>query len=700
MASALTMAVTTYVDWQAVRLGTRQTEQTRRILESTQQVLSGVKDAETSQRGYLLTGDDSYLAPYDAAKGKLTDLLGELSAATAAKPDQLGRVVRIQNLTRQKFAEMAETIRVARAEGRASAVAIVRTNSGKATMDAIRSLCAAVSRDEYRDLVVHSQQLQREAEISRVVVMAGGIVLVCLLAGAERAVTRAFTRRDQAMRELDDSRRLFQTTLMGIGDAVICTDARGDVTLINPVAQQLTEWRQEEAAGRPLETVFRIVQETSREPVESPVAKVLREGTIVGLANHTILITRNGSEVPIDDSGAPIRDLDGRIVGVVLVFRNITERRTAERTIRDNEERFRTLASAFPELVWSSQGGGQIEYVNPRGRNFAGWGADQSVREELWFELIHPEERQRYQERWSESLRTGDPFEMQCRLRRAVDGAYRWFLCRAAPVRDSGGRTTRWIATCTDIHEQMESAENLRHANEALQQSNADLEQFAYAASHDLQEPLRMVAIYSQLLQQEYQDRLDQHARSYIAFAVNGALRMEALLKDLLFYSRVSSGPANSNEVVDANAALQIALLNLESAIRESAADLEVSELPEVAIPELHLIQLFQNLIGNAIKYRGAAVPHLQVRAQREGPRWLFSVRDNGIGIDAQYQTHIFGVFKRLHGQEYEGTGIGLAMCQKIVERNGGRIWVESERGKGSIFFFTLRARAHQPKLT
>ena len=694
--SCLAIAVTTYLDWRAVRQGTRENQQTRRILEATEQVLSAAKDAETGQRGYLLTGNESYLDPYNTAKSQINALLGDLSDATSAKREQAARAAEIEKLMREKFAELAETIRLDRKDGHAAAVALVRSNTGKIAMDRIRSLAGAISSDELRSLVSRSEQLQRTTELTRIVIMTGSLVLACLLLGAERAVTQAFARRDQAIRELDGSRKFLETTLMGIGDAVICTDARGHVTLINPVAQALTEWSHKAADGQPLENVFRIVEETSHRPVESPVAKVLREGTVVGLANHTVLITRSGAEVPIDDSGAPIRDPSGQIAGVVLVFRNITERRNAERAVMDSEQRFRTLPSALPELVWSWQSSGELEYVNSLARSFAGWKAGQSVCEEGWFELIHPEEQQTYRERWAESVKNGAAFEMQCRLRRAADGIYRWFLCRAVPVSDGTGAPVRWITTCTEIHHQMEAAARVRAANEALQRSNADLEQFAYAASHDLREPLRMVAVYSQLLQQEYRDRLDSQAQSYIAFAVNGARRMEALLKDLLFYSRVSSA-SESDETVDSNAVLRVALLNLETAISESVAEIDASDLPMVAVPEPHLIQLFQNLIANAIKYRGTAAPYVRILAERDDGRWRFSIANNGIGIDAQYLTQIFGVFKRLHGPEYEGTGIGLAMCQRIVERNGGRIWVESERGKGSTFFFTLKAADGPP---
>jgi light-regulated signal transduction histidine kinase (bacteriophytochrome) len=236
----------------------------------------------------------------------------------------------------------------------------------------------------------------------------------------------------------------------------------------------------------------------------------------------------------------------------------------------------------------------------------------------------------------------------------------------------------------------MNYAVDLRLTNEALQRSNADLEQFAYAASHDLQEPLRMISLYTQLLQEEYAGVLDETARSYVDFAVSGAQRMERLLQDLMAYSRVSAVPQGQAEISDANAALEAALGNLEAVVRKSGAQLHIAELSSVAVPSVHLILLFQNLVGNALKYSGGKVPEIWIRAEPAERFWKFSVKDNGIGIEPQYAKQIFGVFKRLHGAEYEGTGIGLAVCQRIVERTGGRIWLESKLGEGSTFFFTL----------
>jgi PAS domain S-box-containing protein len=361
-----------------------------------------------------------------------------------------------------------------------------------------------------------------------------------------------------------------------------------------------------------------------------------------------------------------------------------------ETSVRDNEERFRSLATALPQLIWSSTAEGTLEYVNPRWRAYAGWTADQEPPSDPWPSLLHPEDQSSYVDRWKKVLKSGDIFEVQCRLKHMPDGSYRWFLCRAVPLRNSNGEIVRWFGSCTDIQEQMNSATKLQAAIDALSRSNADLEQFAYAASHDLQEPLRMVAIYTQLLKEEYSEKLDATAAEYINFAVSGALRMEELLKSLLLYATVANASEDSAERVDGNEALKAAELNLQAMIEDTRAAISSDQLPQVWIPRVHLIRLFQNLISNALKYRRDLEPHIHVGVRSNCSKWTFSVRDNGIGIAPEYLSQIFGVFKRLHGSKYEGTGIGLAMCQKIVERAGGQIWVESEVGKGSTFFFTI----------
>jgi light-regulated signal transduction histidine kinase (bacteriophytochrome) len=231
----------------------------------------------------------------------------------------------------------------------------------------------------------------------------------------------------------------------------------------------------------------------------------------------------------------------------------------------------------------------------------------------------------------------------------------------------------------------------LENSNEALRRANDDLSVFAYSASHDLQEPLRNLSLYSQMLQRTYQGRLDPQADEFIGYVVAGAARMSDLVKDLLCYLKVSSAHAQSVRLEPVGPAIDKALSTLQAAVHASNARVIYHDLPQVAVDGVHLQQLFQNLISNAIKYRAAEDPQIRISAEKANGYWCFSVRDNGIGINPQYTGTVFRLFKRLHGHsEYPGTGVGLAICQKIVERHGGRIWVESQPGKGSDFRFTL----------
>ena len=233
----------------------------------------------------------------------------------------------------------------------------------------------------------------------------------------------------------------------------------------------------------------------------------------------------------------------------------------------------------------------------------------------------------------------------------------------------------------------------LKKANEELRKANEDLNQFAYSASHDLQEPLRILSVYSQLLERDYSQQLNGTAREYLGFLVEGSRRMQMLLRDLLAYIQATGASRENVTTVDTNAVVKRVVENLKKRISESQAEIVSEALPELRMEEVHLVQLLQNLIGNAIKYRGDAPPRIEISAERAGDDWLFRVKDNGIGIPPRYHSQVFGIFKRLHTREqYPGTGIGLAICQKIVERYGGRIWVESAEGSGSTFLFKLPA--------
>ncbi len=245
--------------------------------------------------------------------------------------------------------------------------------------------------------------------------------------------------------------------------------------------------------------------------------------------------------------------------------------------------------------------------------------------------------------------------------------------------------------------ERKRAVNDLAERAKELTRSNQELEQFAYVASHDLQEPLRMVAAYTQLLAERYRGKLDDQADKYIGYAVEGAIRMQTLIQDMLAFSRAGRR-GTELEATDCNPVLAGALLGLQGAMTESGAVVLHDSLPAVMADSVHLQQVFQNLIGNAIKFKGASPPVIQIEAQSQGSDWLFSVTDNGIGISPEYAEEVFVIFKRLHTRtEYSGNGIGLAICKKIIEQCGGKIWVESHEGGGTTFKFTLHAAAPQP---
>ncbi|MGO9199845.1 MAG: sensor histidine kinase [Limisphaerales bacterium] len=269
----------------------------------------------------------------------------------------------------------------------------------------------------------------------------------------------------------------------------------------------------------------------------------------------------------------------------------------------------------------------------------------------------------------------------------------RCFERYTSPLVDGQGTYCGRIWYFSDITQRKRAEERLRLTLGELERSNQELEQFAYAASHDLQEPLRMVSSYTQLLARRYQGRLDADADEFIAFAVDGANRMQSLINDLLAFSRVGTR-GREFEATDFAAALDEALANLAAAIRESGAVVTHDPLPTVMADRSQMVQLFQNLAGNAVKFHAGKPPRVHVSAVQTGNEWVFCVRDDGIGIDPRYAERIFNVFERLHTrEEYPGTGIGLAICKKIVERHAGRIRVESQLGQGSAFYFTIPAK-------
>jgi PAS domain S-box-containing protein len=319
-----------------------------------------------------------------------------------------------------------------------------------------------------------------------------------------------------------------------------------------------------------------------------------------------------------------------------------------------------------------------------------------SGRTDDFFNRVHPDDRSRVHDASAAARQGTGDFDLDYRIV-MPDESIRYISSRALVVRDDHDQPKRMVGVCLDVTERQRAQEELaKHAreldrlNDELERSNQELQQFAYVASHDLQEPLRMVASYVQLLERRYKDQLDEQASEFIAFAVDGAKRMQTLINDLLDYSRVSTR-GDALEPTDLSEPLTRALANVQARIEDFGAQVTHDPMPTVKADAGQLARLFQNLISNGLKFCKDRTPRVHIGAVREDGEWRFSVKDNGIGIEPQYADRVFVIFQRLHTRtEYEGTGIGLAVCKRIVDRHGGRIWFDSTPGEGTTFHFTI----------
>lgn len=401
--------------------------------------------------------------------------------------------------------------------------------------------------------------------------------------------------------------------------------------------------------------------------------------------------------------------------GLSIFFQDITPRKLTEIALEKSEKRYRSLVVATSQAVWLKNSQGFP-------KEFSSWLAltgqtEDELKHRGWIDAIHPEDREQAAQSFSYAFATKSQYVTEHRVR-VKDGTYRYFAVRAVPVLDANGEVWEWVGTHTDITERVLATQALREANEKLEnkvqertqelqllnaeleRSNQELVQFACVASHDLQEPLRAIMGYTQILEAEYQHYFDQSAHEYIHHITDGVRRMQQLIQDLLAYSRAGT-VSKALTTTDCNTVLKQALSNLQVMITENKASITFDCLPRVIGDKTQLVQLFQNLIGNAIKFHSSKLPQIHIGAIRGNTgqvstysedEYLFWVQDNGIGIKSEYLERIFEVFCRLHTRrEFPGTGIGLAICKKIVERHNGCIWAESQLGVGTTFYFTLQ---------
>ena len=501
------------------------------------------------------------------------------------------------------------------------------------------------------------------------------------------------TARKQAEAALRESEERFRSVVDSANDGILVYDKQLNVVAGNLAAERIL--------GLPLADIIGAAGFTSLLPCvhadgspvlpdERPTRLTVKSGK--PLTGQIVGIYRaDGSMNWVSvNTGFLRRPGDTDWYGVVSTIGDITKQRHAEIALSASEALYRQTFELATAGIAHVDLSGRFMKVNRRLCEILGYGEQELIGRPVK-EISHPEDRN-LTDSQRMRVRSGEKPSVRFEKRYIKkSGAIVWVDLSVALACDASGVPQYEIALFDDITERKKAEAALREAHEELKRSNAELEQFAYVASHDLQEPLRMVSSYTQLLMRRYGDKFDGDAKDFTAFIVDGATRMKQLIEDLLAYSRVGTRDRNFKPV-EAESSLKRALTNLRAAIQDSGATVTQDKLPTIPCDEVQLAQLFQNLIGNALKFRKPDVaPAVHVGAAEQGAEWEFMVRDNGIGIEPQYFERIFMVFQRLHDKgEYPGTGIGLAIVKKVVERHGGRIWVQSQPGAGTTFHFTM----------
>ncbi len=677
-------------------------------------------------------------------------------------------------------------------------------------------------------------------------------------------------RRREAEAYLGEKERWLEIALHSLTEAVIASDDKNRIQFMNPAAERLTGWNREEAAGRIAGEVFRVVDAKTRKEIRHPISRIRREkGTAEWSPGVLLLLTRDGTERPIDARIAPMVDENGETAGNIFTFRDMDDRQRTLVELQLEKANLEALFDSAQEAIVITENDGRIVRTNEEFARMFGYTGEETAGRHI-DDLVAP--RQKHDEARAITRRVAQSERISMEVVRyrkdgtpipvsilgspvvvngqqaGVFGIYRDITdrktaeealkrkteqqenllytarhltesldvkevltriatgareitsaqgCALYLLKEDGRTLTPVVAIdpqyekeilstpldigssltgkairarsglifndpqatpsgtqipgtpvqaeeriivtpliaddrvlgamCLDrmdvpftgedlslaetfatyaatalknaqTHDELQKEVQQRRRMEKklkrimteLKRSNDELQQFAYVASHDLQEPLRMVASYVQLLARRYKSKLDQDADDFINYAVDGATRMQGLINDLLAYSRVGTR-GRPFELTDLAEIFDRAVANLQAALMETDARVDYDELPALMIDRVQFTQLFQNLIGNALKFHGDQPPRIHVAAEKKDSEWIVSISDNGIGIDPEYAERIFMIFQRLHNRsEYKGTGIGLAICKKIVERHGGRIWVESKPGQGATFSFTV----------
>jgi PAS domain S-box-containing protein len=493
------------------------------------------------------------------------------------------------------------------------------------------------------------------------------------------SMVQDITERNRTEKELELQARLLDST----ADSIFVYDFDGHFVYVNENAYKSRGYSKDELMALNCRDL------NSPEYAKSFDLKMTELQEKEQITFESVHVRKDGPTMPVEVYARAIESGGRKLV--LDVTRDITKRKSLEEELRVASLYTRSLIEASLDPLVTINPEGKITDVNETTVEVTGISREELIGTDFSDYFTEPAKaRHGYQIVFEKGIVVDYPLTI-----RHTSGELTDVLYNASVYKDEAGNVLGVFAAARDVTERKRAEKALKKTLADLERSNAELERFAYVASHDLQEPLRMVSSYAQLLEKRYKDKLDADAHDFIGYAVDGAKRMQNLINDLLTYSRVGTR-SKPFEPTDCEEVFAAAIANLDVAIKENKAKVTHDPLPTVMADEGQLVQVFQNLISNGIKFHGKKPPHVHISAQAHHNDWVFSVKDNGIGIDPQYFDRIFIIFQRLHGEGYPGTGIGLAVAKKIVNRHDGRMWIESQHGKGSTFYFTIPAKGER----
>lgn len=824
-------------------LGERDITHTHEVMAELDGILAATTDAETGQRGYIITGDPEYLRPYRSAVEAIEERFKSLWDLIVDNDGQQNRMRPLEAVVRNRFAVLQRIIEVQDREGREAAREALRNSGGFGLMQQVRARAKEMRAVEEALLEERSVSARLKYRAAIVTNLLGAAIGIAMVLFAYRLNRKEYERRLKVEARIAESeerfRTLAETAPQVVWDArpdgsrdyfnqrwytytgLTAEETRGDrwMETLHPEDVEATRaaWEHSLRTGAAFELEQRFRRHDGKyrwflslaQPQVDEKGKVVRwigtltdiheqkrtvgelketrrflkavfnavpahqavleaDGTIITVGDSwQDFVTGNGMEAPAEWSGTKYfhpcdeeADAAKALAGIEAVVRKetdlfemeypchgvarrrwflmrasrfrgagavrlvvsheeVTGRVEAENALRASVERFRGLTEAMPQMVWTADANGDINWTNQRWSEFLGRESG-DLHGEGWKSVVHPDDRPCLDEHWRETVqKRKERFSHEYRMTRR-DGTWRWVRSDAVPLADAVGRIEQWVGALTDIDDQKREAEHLERrvrertaelvdlndvlnrTAEELRGTNQELEKFAYVASHDLQEPLRKIQAFGNLLLSKHGDALPDEGRDYIGRMNSSAGRMRVLIDDLLRFSRVATKgqPFTSVRLDDV---MNEVRSDLEVRLAETGGRIEADPLPEIAADPTQMRQVFQNLISNSLKFRKPGIPPLiRLTAERiaslqtgdEGSGWRILLRDNGIGFEDQYREKIFEVFQRLHGRaEFEGTGIGLAIVRKIVERHGGQITARGVPGQGAAFTIELPDR-------